>query len=104
MALLVLVNATVMNRFVDGPFWRHISDQNRLFSRENWWKNVFMINNFSQKNTVGDDDVLGYMYMKILIDDNYILFIFKMGPHTWYLAADLQLFAFYTIVLIVMAK
>uniref|UniRef100_T1PG61 Acyltransferase n=1 Tax=Musca domestica TaxID=7370 RepID=T1PG61_MUSDO len=77
-ALVVWVNATIFGNFNDGPFWRHVSEPGRIFSRENWWKNVFMINNFSQKYTV--------------------------SSHTWYLAADFQLFVFYTFVLIFISK
>ncbi|XP_073846939.1 nose resistant to fluoxetine protein 6-like isoform X2 [Musca autumnalis] len=77
-ALLIWINATVLTNLNDGPFWRHISEPSRIFSRENWWKNIFMINNFSLKDTV--------------------------STHTWYLAADFQLLAFYTLVLIFISK
>ncbi|XP_013099285.2 O-acyltransferase like protein-like [Stomoxys calcitrans] len=77
-ALTILINATVLSKLTDGPFWRHISEPSRVFSRENWWQNIFMINNFTPRHSV--------------------------SGHTWYIAADFQLFAFYTMVLIFIFK
>ncbi|XP_061395926.1 nose resistant to fluoxetine protein 6-like [Musca vetustissima] len=75
---LLGVNASLLKDLGDGPFWRHITEPGGTFSRENWWKNLLMINNFSPIDTA--------------------------NPHTWYLAADFQLFAFYTLLLIIIFK
>ncbi|XP_061395969.1 nose resistant to fluoxetine protein 6-like [Musca vetustissima] len=75
---MIGVNATILQRYGDGPFWRHLNEPSRTFSRENWWKNLLMINNFSPQDTV--------------------------TPVTWYLAADFQLFALYTVLLIFIFK
>ncbi|XP_073821280.1 nose resistant to fluoxetine protein 6-like [Musca autumnalis] len=72
------VNATLLKSLGDGPFWRHLTEAGRTFGRKNWWKNLLMINNFSPKDT--------------------------SSPHTWYLAADFQLCALYTMILIIMSK
>ncbi|XP_059225334.1 nose resistant to fluoxetine protein 6 isoform X1 [Stomoxys calcitrans] len=77
-ALLTLFNASVLSTLTDGPFWRHISEPSRILSRENWWHNIFMINNFTMK--------------------------YSSSLHTWYIAADIQLFAFYTLVLTITSK
>ncbi|XP_073847194.1 uncharacterized protein isoform X2 [Musca autumnalis] len=77
-AFLAWTNATVLKNLGNGPFWRHVIEPSRIFSRENWWKNLLMINNFSIKDTA--------------------------STHTWYLATDFQLFAFYSLVLIIISK
>ncbi|XP_059225828.1 O-acyltransferase like protein-like [Stomoxys calcitrans] len=77
-AINLLVNGAALSSFADGPFWRHISEPCRTFSRENWWQNIFMINNFTPQHSVSN--------------------------HTWYLAADFQLFTIYTFVLIFISK
>uniref|UniRef100_A0A1I8MG92 Acyltransferase 3 domain-containing protein n=1 Tax=Musca domestica TaxID=7370 RepID=A0A1I8MG92_MUSDO len=76
--MLVWVNVTVLKNWGNGPFWRHLTEPGRIFGREGWWKNLFMLNNFSMKDTV--------------------------SAHTWYLAADFQLFVLYTLVLILISK
>ncbi|XP_075165821.1 uncharacterized protein LOC142238146 isoform X2 [Haematobia irritans] len=77
-ALIVWINGTVLSSLTDGPFWRHISEFSRTFSRENWWQNIFMITNFTPKTSA--------------------------SLHTWYIAADFQLFAIYTLILIFISK
>ncbi|XP_073821720.1 nose resistant to fluoxetine protein 6-like [Musca autumnalis] len=72
------VNATLLKSLGDGPFWRHHTEAARTFGRKNWWKNLLMINNFSQKDT--------------------------SSPHTWYIAANFQLCTLYTIILIIVSK
>ncbi|TMW44801.1 hypothetical protein DOY81_010119, partial [Sarcophaga bullata] len=77
-ALLVLFNATFLTRLQDGPFWRHVTEPVRTLSRDNGWRNLLMVNNISHKNNA--------------------------AHHTWYIAADWQLFIFYLFVLIIIAK
>ncbi|XP_037827352.1 regulator of hypoxia-inducible factor 1-like [Lucilia sericata] len=76
--LLVLVNATILTRLQNGPFWRHITEPVRVFSRERGWRNLLMINNFSHKESA--------------------------SHHTWYIAADWQLFALYLFIIMIVAK
>ncbi|KAM7345043.1 uncharacterized protein ACRADG_011514 [Cochliomyia hominivorax] len=66
LVLVILFNATFFIRWGDGPFWRHAAAAEYIFCRENWWRNVFMINNFMLKNSC--------------------------AQHTWFLAADMQLY------------
>lgn len=42
---LILFNATWLVRLQNGPLWPHITDTERTFCRENWWTNLFYINN-----------------------------------------------------------
>ncbi|TMW41418.1 hypothetical protein DOY81_013502, partial [Sarcophaga bullata] len=77
-ALLVLFNATFLTRLQNGPFWRHVTEPVRTLSRDNGWRNLLMVNNISHKN--------------------------HAAHHTWYIAADWQLFMFYLFVLIIIAK
>ncbi|XP_065370013.1 nose resistant to fluoxetine protein 6-like [Calliphora vicina] len=76
--LLVLVNATILTHLQNGPFWRHITEPVRVFSRERGWRNLLMINNFSHKESA--------------------------SHHTWYIAADWQLFALYLLVIMIVSK
>ncbi|XP_046810083.1 uncharacterized protein LOC111690115 [Lucilia cuprina] len=76
LVLFILVNATFFTRLQDGPFWRHLSEPARIFSREKWWKNLFIIDNISESGFA----------------------------HTWYLTSDWQIFAFYVCVLIIIHK
>ncbi|XP_046810082.1 uncharacterized protein LOC111678138 [Lucilia cuprina] len=76
LALFLLVNATFFIRLQDGPFWRHLSEPVRTFSREKWWKNLFIIDNISESG----------------------------HPHTWYMTSDWQMFAFYVCVLTIIRK
>lgn len=51
--MVILLNATILTRLGDGPFWRHLTEAERVFCRTNWWKNVFFINNYLLEESVG---------------------------------------------------
>ncbi|CAG9806696.1 unnamed protein product [Chironomus riparius] len=63
---MVLLHATWLHRFDDGPYWDKFTVYERQSCRKNMWTNLLLINNY-----VGGD-------MKCMI-------------HTWYLATDFQL-------------
>ncbi|XP_026841863.1 nose resistant to fluoxetine protein 6 [Drosophila persimilis] len=75
---LILFNGSFLARLQNGPFWRHLTEAERVFCRENWWKNVFFVNNH-------------------LLEDS-------CSHQTWYLAADMQLFELFLIVIIIGKK
>ncbi|XP_037928540.1 nose resistant to fluoxetine protein 6-like [Teleopsis dalmanni] len=77
-ALIILYNASFYGNQIDSPTWKHLTGQDHKFARINWWKNLLFINNWS------------------LIDSTM--------PITWYLAADMQIFIIFLIVLIIIAK
>ncbi|XP_073814553.1 nose resistant to fluoxetine protein 6-like [Musca autumnalis] len=78
LVLLILFNATLLTKAGNGPLWKHITDGEHVFCSRNWWKNMLMINNFSLNDSC--------------------------AQQTWYLAADMQLFALYLMIIIVTAK
>lgn len=66
-ALVLLFDATLLNKTNRGPFWKPIAEIERNMCRKNWYQNLLYVNNyFNIRN--------GCM------------------AHTWYLAADTQLF------------
>ncbi|KAH8372749.1 hypothetical protein KR009_004406, partial [Drosophila setifemur] len=75
---LILFNGTLLVRLQDGPFWRHMTEAERVFCRDNWWKNVFFVTNH-------------------MLEDS-------CSHQTWYLAADMQLFELFLIVIVVTKK
>ncbi|KAL7737531.1 hypothetical protein ACLKA6_007657 [Drosophila palustris] len=76
--MLIFFNATILTRLGDGPFWRHLTEAERVFCRTNWWHNVFFINNYLLKESC--------------------------AQQTWYLAADMQLFELFLIIIIITKK
>ncbi|XP_017836319.1 nose resistant to fluoxetine protein 6 [Drosophila busckii] len=78
LVLLILFNGTLLTRLGDGPFWRHLTEAERVFCRSMWWKNVFFINNY-------------------MLEDS-------CAQQTWYMAADMQLFELFLIIIIVIKK
>ncbi|XP_036332435.1 nose resistant to fluoxetine protein 6 [Rhagoletis pomonella] len=76
--MLILFNSTILARLQNGPYWRHYVEAERVFCREYWWQNVFFVNNYLLRESC--------------------------SHHTWYLAADMQLFELFLIVLIVITK
>ncbi|KAM7345516.1 uncharacterized protein ACRADG_011781 isoform 2-T2 [Cochliomyia hominivorax] len=78
LGFLILLNANLPQYFRNGPFWRFMMESNCYLCKKFWWKNVLMFNNFDISNSC-----LG---------------------HTWYIAADFQLYAFYLLILIFIAK
>ncbi|XP_073814566.1 nose resistant to fluoxetine protein 6-like [Musca autumnalis] len=78
LVFVILFNATLLTKAGNGPIWKHITDGEHVFCNRNWWKNILMINNYS-------------------VNDSCI-------HQTWYLAADMQLFELYLLIIIVTAK
>ncbi|XP_030375821.1 nose resistant to fluoxetine protein 6 [Scaptodrosophila lebanonensis] len=78
LVLLILFNGTMLTRLQDGPFWRHITEAERTFCRENWWKNLLFVNNY-------------------LLEES-------CAQQTWYMAADMQLFELFLINIIIAKK
>ncbi|XP_046810700.1 nose resistant to fluoxetine protein 6 isoform X2 [Lucilia cuprina] len=76
--MVILFNATFLIHLEDGPFWRHTSESEYTFCREYWWKNVLMINNH-------------------MLEDS-------CSQHTWFLAADMQLYELFLFTVILTAK
>lgn len=77
--LLLAFNATWLVKMQDGPLWAHISDTERTFCRNNWWANLFYVNNIF---TVSE----------------------PCFQHGWYLAADFQMFIVGTIMHMIIWK
>lgn len=88
-ALLLLVNATILYRLQDGPFWRHITEPIRVFARENGWRNLLMINNFSNKESVSSklleyyfetlDLRIFYFYLCFVERLSYLVFRYRLA-------------------------
>lgn len=64
---VLLFNATWLVRLQDGPVWLHTVAAEQSFCRQNWWTNLFYINNLMRTTE-------------------------PCFQHGWYLAADFQLF------------
>ncbi|XP_052841927.1 nose resistant to fluoxetine protein 6 isoform X1 [Drosophila gunungcola] len=75
---LILFNGTLLVRLQNGPFWRHLTEAERVFCRSNWWKNVFFVTNH-------------------MLEDS-------CSHQTWYLGADMQLFELFLIVIVISKK
>ncbi|XP_034652789.1 LOW QUALITY PROTEIN: nose resistant to fluoxetine protein 6 [Drosophila subobscura] len=75
---LILFNGSFLVRLQSGPFWRHLTEAERVFCRTNWWKNVFFVTNHMMEDSC--------------------------SHQTWYLAADMQLFELFLIVIIISKK
>lgn len=76
---LVLLHATWLHKFDDGPYWDRFMVYERQSCRKNMWTNLLLINNYVS----GD--------MKCMV-------------HTWYLASDFHLAVIGTALLLVVAK
>ncbi|KAH8284829.1 hypothetical protein KR054_001604, partial [Drosophila jambulina] len=76
--VLILFNGTFLVRLQDGPFWRHLTEAERVFCRTKWWKNVFFVTNHMMEESC--------------------------SHQTWYLGADMQLFELFLIVLVISKK
>ncbi|KAI8128525.1 Nose resistant to fluoxetine protein 6 [Lucilia cuprina] len=78
LAFLILINTNIFKYLQTAPFSRFIMETNYYLCSEYWWKSLLMFNNFGINDTCLN--------------------------HTWYIAADFQLYAFYLIVLIFTSK
>ncbi|XP_046810084.1 uncharacterized protein LOC124420632 [Lucilia cuprina] len=78
LAFLILINTNIFQYLQTAPFSRFIMETNYYLCSEYWWKSLLMFNNFGINDTCLN--------------------------HTWYIAADFQLYAFYLIVLIFTSK
>lgn len=43
---IILFHSTWLVRLQNGPLWPHVTETERTYCRNNWWANVFYINNF----------------------------------------------------------
>ncbi|XP_037826175.1 O-acyltransferase like protein-like, partial [Lucilia sericata] len=78
LAFLILINSNIFQYLQTAPFSRFIMETNYYLCSEYWWKSLLMFNNFGISDTCLN--------------------------HTWYIAADFQLYAFYLLVLIIVSK
>jgi len=46
LAIMLLLNATLLNRLGSGPLWRAHSQRTEEECRDNWWKYLLFINNW----------------------------------------------------------
>ncbi|XP_073847610.1 nose resistant to fluoxetine protein 6-like [Musca autumnalis] len=76
--LLILFSSNILIYLHNAPFWRHLIEPNVILCRTEWWSNLFMTANLGINNCC--------------------------WVHTWYIAADFQLYALFLIVLILCAK
>ncbi|XP_055839705.1 regulator of hypoxia-inducible factor 1-like [Episyrphus balteatus] len=78
LGFVIFLNASILPRLQDGPFWRHVSEPEYILCRETWWTNLLFINNFTLR---------------------------KSCLHqTWYIAADFQLYIIASAILIIIAR
>uniref|UniRef100_A0A1I8N7D1 Acyltransferase 3 domain-containing protein n=1 Tax=Musca domestica TaxID=7370 RepID=A0A1I8N7D1_MUSDO len=76
--LPILLTSNVMLYVQQGPFWRHVMEPNVVLCRSEWWSNLLMTANLGINNCC--------------------------WVHTWYIAADFQLYAIFLAVLILSSK
>ncbi|XP_073847609.1 nose resistant to fluoxetine protein 6-like [Musca autumnalis] len=76
--LLILFSSNILIYLQNAPFWRYIMEPNVILCRTAWWSNLLMTANLSFNNCC--------------------------WIHTWYIAADFQLYAIFLAVLILCAK
>ncbi|XP_073845611.1 nose resistant to fluoxetine protein 6-like isoform X2 [Musca autumnalis] len=76
--LLILFSSNILLYLQTAPFWRHIMEPNVILCRSEWWSNLFMTANLGINNCC--------------------------WVHTWYIAADFQLYAIFLALLILCAK
>lgn len=97
--MVILFNATLFTRLGDGPFWRHITESEYALCRKYWWENVLMINNFMIKESVRSK------LFRISFSKSKHLYVkFQCAQHTWFLAADMQLYELFLITVILTSK
>ncbi|XP_059225827.1 uncharacterized protein LOC106086630 [Stomoxys calcitrans] len=76
--LLLLFTSHMLLNLQNAPFWRHVMEPNVILCRSEWWANVLMTSNLGLNNCC--------------------------WVHTWYIAADFQLYAIFLTVLIIVSK
>ncbi|XP_075167758.1 uncharacterized protein LOC142239899 [Haematobia irritans] len=76
--LLVLFSSNILLYLGQGPIWRYIMEPNVVMCQTKWWSNLLMTSNLEFNN---------YCWL-----------------HTWYIAADFQLYALMLAILIISAK
>ncbi|XP_023308340.2 uncharacterized protein LOC111690114 isoform X1 [Lucilia cuprina] len=75
---IIIFTGNINYYYEDGTFARFVLDPNCIACRETWWQNLLMINNYDMKSSC--------------------------LMHTWYIAADFQLYGLFLLILIIMAK
>ncbi|XP_037946818.1 O-acyltransferase like protein-like [Teleopsis dalmanni] len=73
---MIFFFGTLLEQLSDGPNWIHAIQHHQTNARENWWKSLLFINNFSNSASF----------------------------QTWFVAVDMQLFVFFLIILTFNAK
>uniref|UniRef100_A0A1I8Q0X8 Acyltransferase 3 domain-containing protein n=1 Tax=Stomoxys calcitrans TaxID=35570 RepID=A0A1I8Q0X8_STOCA len=76
--LLILFSSSILLYLGNSPLWRHLVEPNVVMCQNKWWSNVFMVSNLKFNN---------YCWL-----------------HTWYIAADFQLYAIFLFILVLSAK
>ncbi|KAB0804823.1 hypothetical protein PPYR_01793 [Photinus pyralis] len=79
LAVVVAITATWLPHFARGPLWDQVVGREYRSCRKNWWANLLYINNYYEEK-------------------NMCL------PHSWYLAADIQLFLYSLLLLSIIWK
>uniref|UniRef100_A0A8D8L8R5 Nose resistant to fluoxetine protein 6 n=6 Tax=Culex pipiens TaxID=7175 RepID=A0A8D8L8R5_CULPI len=78
-AYVLLLHATWLAKFQDGPLWKRGVDPERYFCRKNWWTNLLYANNY------------------VHVEEPCI-------QASWYLATDFQLFTLGMILVVAVVK
>uniref|UniRef100_A0A182LZ52 Acyltransferase 3 domain-containing protein n=1 Tax=Anopheles culicifacies TaxID=139723 RepID=A0A182LZ52_9DIPT len=78
-AFIMLLEATWLVRYLDGPLWRKGFETGRTYCRKHWWANMLYINNYYAT----DEPCM---------------------QHSWYLAADFHMFVYGLIVCAVVLR
>lgn len=97
-AYIMLYNATFLYKSQQGPLWKRQGGIERLYCRKNWWTNLLYINNHVNVEEGVSE------FNQFFLNNFYYFFLLQCMPHSWYMAADTQLFVMGMFVLMVVWK